>query len=45
MVDNFGQKCNYRYRDHNVELGENLGTIKMKIVAFQGKNDPKVYLE
>jgi len=37
--------CNYRYRDHNVELGGDLGTIKMKILVFQMKNGPEVYLE
>jgi len=24
----------------NVEFGEDFGTIKLKILAFQGKNDP-----
>ena len=41
----FGQMCNYRYRDHNVELDGDLGTIKMKILVFQMKNGPEVYLE
>jgi hypothetical protein len=30
---------------HNVELGRDFGIIKLKIPTFQGKNDPKVYLE
>jgi hypothetical protein len=37
---------NYRYRDHNVEeLGGDLGTINLKILVFQMKNGPEVYLE
>ena len=43
--DNFGQRGNYRYWDHNIEFGRDLGTIKLKILAFQEKNDLKVYLE
>jgi hypothetical protein len=45
MGINFGQMYNYRYRDHNVELGGDLGTINLKILVFQMKNAPKVYLE
>lgn len=33
------------YQDHNVELGGDLKTITLKILAFQGKNDPENYLE
>jgi hypothetical protein len=36
---------NYGYQDHNVELSGDLDTIKMKILAFQGKNNLEVYLE
>jgi len=36
---------NYKYRDHNVEFGGDLGTIKLQISTFQGKNDSNVYLE
>ena len=43
--DNFGQMGNYRYQDHNVELSGNLGIIKLKILAFKGRNNPEVYLE
>ena len=43
--DNFGQMGNYRYQDHNVELSGDLDTIKMKILAFHGKNNLEVYLE
>jgi hypothetical protein len=43
--DNFGQRGNYRYQDHISKLCEDLGTIKLKISVFQGKNDPEVYLE
>jgi hypothetical protein len=43
--DNFGQRGNYRYWDHNIEFGGDLGTIKLKILAFQEKNDLEVYLE
>jgi hypothetical protein len=39
--DNFGQMGNYRYQDHNVELSGNLGTIKLKILAFKGRNNQK----
>ena len=43
---NFSQMYNYRYRDHNVEeLGGDLGTINLKILVFQMKNGPEVYLE
>jgi hypothetical protein len=42
--DDFGQRGNYRYRDHNTELGGGLDTIKL-ILTFQGNNDPEVYLE
>ena len=38
--DNLGQKDNYRYQDHNAELGGDFGTVKLKIPAFSGKNDP-----
>jgi hypothetical protein len=43
--DNLGQKDNYRYQDHNAELGGDLDIIKLKILAFQGKNDLEVYFE
>jgi hypothetical protein len=43
--DNFGPRRNYRYQDHKNELDGDLDTIKLKIPAFQGKNDPQVYLE
>lgn len=43
--DNFGYKGNYRYRDHNVELGGDLDTTKLKTPVFQGKNDHEVYLK
>ena len=29
----------------NEEVDHNLGSIKMKIPSFQGRNDPDVYLE
>ena len=32
--DNFGYKGNYMYRDHNVELGGDLDTIKLKASVF-----------
>jgi len=35
----------YMYHDHNIEFGWDLGTIKLKISAFQEKNDPEAYLE
>jgi len=35
--DNFGQRGNYRYRDHNAKLGRDLGTIKLKISTFKGR--------
>jgi hypothetical protein len=41
--DDFGQRGNYRYWDHNTELGGGLGTIKL-ILTFQENNDPEVYL-
>jgi hypothetical protein len=28
----------------NVEFGEDFGTIKLKILAFQGKNDPLIWI-
>ena len=46
--DNFGQRGNYRYQkvqNHNAKLDGDLCTIKVKIPAFQGKNDPEVYLK
>ena len=41
----FSQRGDYRYQDYNAELGEDLGIIKLKILAFQKKNDPEIYLE
>ena len=34
-----------RLREARNQEDDNLGSIKMKIPSFQGKNDPKVYLE
>ena len=34
-----------RLRETRNQEGNNLGNIKMKIPSFQGKNDPKAYLE
>ena len=43
--DNFCYKGNYMYQNHNIELGGDLGIIKLIILTFQGKNDSKIYLE
>ena len=43
--ENFSQKGKYKYCDYNAEFGGDLGIIKLKILAFQGKNDLEVYLE
>jgi hypothetical protein len=36
---------NYQDFRHRDDLGAELGTIKLKKPAFQGKIDPKAYLE
>jgi len=40
-----GQRENSRDFRHHDDLGGELGTIKLKIPSFQGKNDPEAYLE
>ena len=44
-----GQQINPRRQArrgrHNDNVDRNLGSIKMKIPSFQGRNDPDVYLE
>ena len=37
-----GLRIGLRWRDG---IDGNLGNIKMKILSFQGKNDPEAYLE
>ena len=37
-----GFRTGLRWRDG---IDGNLGNIKMKILSFQGKNDPEAYLE
>ena len=34
-----------RERENTQRRDNNLGSIKMKIPSFQGKNDPELYLE
>ncbi|KAL6323035.1 hypothetical protein AAG906_023653 [Vitis piasezkii] len=34
-----------RFREARNREDNNLGSIKMKISSFQGKNDPKAFLE
>lgn len=41
----FSQMENYQDFRHRDDLGAELGTIKLKKPAFQGKIDPKAHLE
>ncbi len=34
-----------RFREARIREDNNLGSIKMKVPSFQGKNDPEIYLE
>ena len=48
-IDHDSVVCDRRYggrlREARNQEHNNLGSIKMKIPSFQGKNDPEVYLE